>query len=102
MSFCVGVHVELQEKMLDGKNQTRKPDEKFLQSLSGVVGSRWPSVAVTLSLSGNDIDRLNEMAVSHQHELAFHMLKIWALKEDATYSQLCQRLRAISIFEHFK
>ena len=85
--------------MLDAENKDKKPDEKFLRSLSGVVGSRWPSVAVTLSLSS---DELNEKAGLHQKELAFQMLKTWSLKEDATYGQLCCKLRAISIFQHSK
>ena len=99
---CLGVDVELQEKMLDDKNKEEKPDEKFLHSLSGVVGSRWSSVAVTLSLSSDDIDGLNGKVGLHQQELAFQMLKTWSLKEDATYGQLCCKLRAISIFQHSK
>ena len=39
----------LQEKLLEPQFFSAKPDEEFLQSLAGLVGSRWPSLALPVS-----------------------------------------------------
>ena len=96
----IGHHVQLQEKMLSQATQAMKPDWKFLHSLSGLVGSRWPSLAVSLALSELEIEELKAEAELSQPELALQMLKIWASKEEATYGQLCRILKTISLFHY--
>ena len=87
--------------MLDSKNEVQKPGDSFLLSLSGVVGSRWPSMAMTLSLSDEDIEELNgKVGLHEQNELALQVLKKWASNEMASYGQLLRRLKEISIFQH--
>ena len=50
--------MELQEKLLEPQNHGLKPDEEFLGAFAGVVGSKWPSLATTLSLSESEIVRV--------------------------------------------
>ena len=69
----------------------------FLESLAGVVGSKWPSLAASLSLSGDEMEEVRREEGSHQ-DLALQMLKKWYSREDATYGQLCQALKTISLF----
>ena len=97
--LTVGLHIQLQEKLLGEENEALKPDEEFLHSLSVLVGSRWPSLAVSLALSEGDIEGLKGKVGVSQQELALHMLKIWTLKENATYGQLCRKLKTISLFQ---
>ena len=98
-SVIVDLHIQLQEKMLGGENQALKPDEEFLCSLSGVVGSRWPSLAVSLSLSEGEIEGLKGKVGLSQQELALQMLRIWVSREEAMYGQLCRKLKTISLFQ---
>ena len=77
-----------------------KVDDEYLQLLSGEVGSRWPSLATSLSLSAKEIMELKDMVGLSEHELALQMLRTWALKENATYGQLCRKLNTISLFQH--
>ena len=86
--------------MLDEENQSLKPDEKFLWLLSGEIGSRWPSIALSLCLSKVEVAGLREKVGLTQQELALQMLRTWALREEATYSKLCQSLNTISLFQH--
>ena len=95
----VGIHVQLQEKMLKLSNQALKPDEEFLKSFSSVVGSRWPSLALSLALSEVEIEGLKGNVGLSQQELAFQMLINWASREEATYGQLCHTLKSISLFQ---
>ena len=83
--------------MLCEENQVLKPDEEFLHSLSGLVGSRWRSLAVSLSLSEEGLK--GKVGLSQQ-ELALRMLKTWASTKEATYGQLCQKLKTISLFQY--
>ena len=94
-----GPHIQLQEKMLGQETQALKPDEAFLCSLSGEVGSRWPSLAVSLSLSEGEIEGLKEKVGLSQQELALQMLRVWVSGEEATYGQLCLKLKTISLFQ---
>ena len=96
-SFSLGVAVELQEKLLARQFCSIKPEVGFLESLAGVVGSKWPSLAASLSLSGDEIEEVRREEGSHQ-DLALQMLKKWYSREDATYGQLCQALKTISLF----
>ena len=98
-SLCVviltGVTIQLQEKLLQPENHHLKPDVEFLSAFAGVVGSKWPSLATTLSLSESEIREVKGEG-SSQQDYALQMLKKWASREDATYGQLCQRLRTFS------
>ena len=101
MSFSLGVNVLLQEKLLKQDYHKIKPDTKFVEAFSLVVGSKWPSLAVSLSLSESDIQEVKEKGEGlSQLEHALQMLKKWVSRKDATYGQLCQSLKAISLFQH--
>ena len=91
--------MQLQEKILDKDNHSHKPDEEFLQSFADVVGSKWPSLATSLSLSASAIEEVREEGSSEQHHvLALKMLRRWVLRKDATYGQLYQALATPSLF----
>ena len=92
--MCVDVHIKLQEKLLAPQYRDLKPDEDFLSSFAGVVGCKWPSLAASLSLS--EEVRKEE---SSQRDQALQMLKLWAARDGATYGQLCQTLKTISLFQ---
>ena len=94
-----GLHIELQEKLLDESRKSKKPDEEFLHSLSGVVGSNWSSLAISLLLSEGEMARLQK-EVGSENDIALLMLKMWASQEQATYGQLCQKLKAIPLFQY--
>ena len=71
---------------------------EFLGAFAGVAGSKWPSLATTLGLSESEIEDMKGEGPSQQgHSL--QMLMKWASREDATYGQLCQRLKTISLFQ---
>ena len=93
-----GADIQLQEKLLGQETQALKPDEEFLRSLSGVVGSRWPSLAVSLSLSEGEIEGLKGKVGFSQKEIAFQMLRAWVSREGATYGQLCRQIKTITLF----
>ena len=84
--------------LLDPKNKDMKPDEKFLSLLSAVVGPRWPSLAVSLSLK-SEIPGLKKRAGLSQEQCALEMLKLWASNEKAAYGQLCNILKTLSLFQ---
>ena len=96
----IGIKISLQEKLLEQDGHKLKPDPEFLKYFSTVVGSKWPSLAVSLSLSDSEIQEVKEGEGLSQHEHALQMLKKWVSREDATYGQLCQSLKAISLFQH--
>ena len=95
---CIATHVDLQKKLLDQQNHHLKPDADFLQSFADVVGSKWPSLASSLSLSVDEIVNVKEK----EQDYALKMLKKWSTKEDATYGQLYQVLKTIPLFQHGK
>jgi hypothetical protein len=76
------------------------PDDKFLESFTGVVGSKWPSLAASLSMSDDEIAEVTRVrdSVSPQDK-ALKMMKMWCAKEGSTYHQLCLTLRTISYFQ---
>ena len=94
-------HVDLQEKLLDEQKHHLTPDEEFLQSFADVVGSKWPSLASSLSLSADEIANVKEEGLTQQ-DCALRMLKKWSAKEEATYGQLYQVLKTIPLFQHGK
>ena len=93
-----GVAVQLQEKLLAPQYQDLKPDVEFLESFAGVVGSRWPSLAASLSLT-DLMEKVKKDGGSPQ-DRAFQMLKKWCLRKDATYGLLCQTLKTIPLFQY--
>ena len=97
--FCTGVAIQLQEKLLEPQNHGLKPDVEFLSAFAGLVGSKWPSLATTLSLSESEIKEVKREE-SSQQDHALQILKKWSSREDATYGQLCQRLKTISLFQY--
>ena len=101
VSFATASHVDLQKKLLDQQNQHLKPDAEFLQSFANVVGSKWPSLASSLSLSWDEIANVKEEGLTQQY-CALKMLKKWSAKEDATYGQLYQVLKTIPLFHNGK
>ena len=97
--ILTGVAIQLQQKLLDPQNHGLTPDVEFLGAFAGVVGSKWPSLATTLSLSENEIEEVKREGHS-QEEHALQMLKVWASREDATFDQLCTKLKTISLFQY--
>ena len=93
--ILTGVTIQLQEKLLQPENRDLKPDVKFLGAFAGVVGSKWPSLATTLSLSESEIREVKGEGPSQQDH-ALQVLNKWASGEDSTFGQLCQRLRTFS------
>lgn len=47
-------------KLLMKRNRSLKPDVEFLESFSVVVGSKWPSLAVSLSLNESEVEEAKE------------------------------------------
>ena len=95
-SNIVAAHVGLQKKLLDKQNHQLKPDA---ESFANVVGSRWPSLASSLSLSVDEIANVTEEGLTQQ-DCALKMLKKWLAKENVTYGQLYQVLKTIPLFQH--
>ena len=93
------VSIQLQRTLLDPDKQSLRPDEQFLELLAGVVRSECPSLASILSLTSNAMEGVekNRKQLS-QSELSLQMLKKWATREEATYGQLCHKLKTIALF----
>ena len=47
-------------KLLEPWYHEVKPGVKFLETFSGVVGSKWPSLAASLSMSGEEIEDMRK------------------------------------------
>lgn len=83
----------------DGENRDLKPDDRFLKLFAGVVDNRWLSLTSILSLTSMIEEVKNkEDKLSHQ-DCALLILNKWASQDDATYGQLCQRLKTIALFQ---
>ena len=95
----LGADIQVQEKLLDRKNYSLKPSTEFLESFAGVVGSKWPSLAVSLGLSEKEMEELKTENLSTQ-DSAGEMLRRWASRDEATYGLLCQKVRTISLFNY--
>ena len=89
-----GDHIQLQKKLLDPMLQPITPDVEFLELFAGVVGSKWSSLACLLSLTSEEIEEVK----TEEEDRALLVLKKWSSKEGATYGQLCNRLKTISLF----
>ena len=92
-----GAQIQLQEKLLSPEMSTLKPDLPFLELFAGVVDSKWPSLASILSLTSEIEEVKGEGEGLSQHDHALLMLKKWAARDDASYGQLCQRLKTIAL-----
>lgn len=92
--------LDIQEKLLELQYSDQKPNDDFLQSFAGVVGNRWPTLASLLSLTLRDIQEIKtEREMSSRADHPLHMLRRWASNEEATYGQLCERLKTVSLFQ---
>ena len=58
-----------------------------------MLGTKWASLAGSLSLGIHEIDEVRQKGQGH----ALHMLKMWALKKDSTYGKLLSALRTVSL-----
>ncbi|XP_064398135.1 uncharacterized protein LOC135344774 [Halichondria panicea] len=91
-------NVPLQKKSLE-KDSSLHPDEDFLQSFAAIIGSRWQCLAFPLSLTSKDIVSIKgETRGAEPTRQALVMLQKWAARETATYGQLRERLRTLSVF----
>ncbi len=92
------IDVPLQEKILKS-NSSLRPDEDFLQSFAAIIGSRWQCLAFPLSLTSEDIVSIKrETRGAEPTRQALVMLQKWAARETATYGQLREKLRTLSVF----
>ena len=101
MIFCdVGEVIDIQRKLFKSECHHVKPDDEFLRSLSGVVRSKWSYLAALLSLSSSDIQAVKiEGEGQSQGDHALLMLQKWSGREGATYGQLYEKLKPISLFQ---
>ena len=92
-----GEQVQLQEKLLNQDMSTLKPDFPFLELLADVVDSNRLSLASALSLTSEMEEVEKEREELPHKSNALIMLEKWAARGDATYGQLCQRLKNIAL-----
>jgi hypothetical protein len=72
----------------------------FLESFAVVVGSKWQSLAASLSMSDDEISEVTRVRDSASpQDKALKMMKMWCAKEGSTYHILCLTLRTISYFQ---
>lgn len=92
--------IGMQRKLLEPEFHYIRPDEEFLQSLSEVVGSKWPYLATLLSLNSSEIEEVREEREELSHvDRALVMLKKWSSREGASYGQLFEKLKPFSLFQ---
>ena len=64
-----------------------------------MVKSECPSLASILSLTSNEMKELQKSRKQlSQSELSLQILKKWAAREEATYGQLCHKLRTFALY----
>ena len=95
--FSSGVHIQLQKTLLSPEQQDLKPDQQFLELLAGEVGSKWLFLASALSLTSSEVEVVKKKHCHLDH--ALRMLQKWVEREDATYGQLCHKLKSIPLFQ---
>ena len=83
---------------MDPEKQSLRPDEQFLELFAGAVKSECPSLVSILSLTSAEMEEAKKNQKLSQSELFLQVLKKWATREEATYGQLCQNLKTISLF----
>ena len=81
-----------------------KLDAHFLEHLAGLEGIHWESLASVLSLTSTEIEEVKRRSEGSQSQRdpALLILKMWATRDDATYGQLCQKLKTIALFQYGK
>ena len=97
----------MQECLLEKSDD--KPQDHFLRQFSDIVGSNWSILPTVLSLSADVIKEMlplteegESMVVDtppQNSDRALQMLEKWSSRDDATYGQLCQRLKTIKLFK---
>ena len=97
--FSSGVPIQLQKSLLSPEQRDLKPDKQFLELLAGELGSNWPSLASALSLTSSEVEEVKKKH-SHLDHAALQMLQKWVEREDATYGQLCHKLKSIPLFQY--
>ena len=105
MNFChllifLGQHIQLQKTLLSPEQRDLKPDQQGLELFAAEVGSKWPSLASALSLTSSEVEEVKKWKQCSHQEDALQVLKKWVEREDATYGQLCHKLKAIPLFQH--
>ena len=95
-----GQHIQLQKTLLSPEQRDLKPDQQFLELFAAEVGSKWPSLASALSLTSSEVEEVKKCKQCSHQEHALQVLKKWVEREDATYGQLCHKLKAIPLFQH--
>ena len=98
--FHSGQHIQLQKTLLSPDQRDIKPDQQFLELFAAEVGSKWPSLASALPLTSSDVEEVKKRKQCSHQEHALQVLKKWVEREDATYGQLCHKLKAIPLFQH--
>ena len=97
--FFIASNITLQEKLLSADYQNLKPEDDFLEPFSGVLGSKWASLAAALSLSEEEVEECRRDGSSKEKQAILALHK-WALRDGATYGQLCRRLQAFELAMH--
>ena len=96
-----GVHAQLQAKLLNKDMRDLKPETDFLASFSSVVECDTFSLAVSLSLSEEELKEAKKKREGQTHQdHTLHLLTLWAQREDATYGQLYKALTSIPLLHY--
>ena len=97
--MTTGDHIKVQKKLLDSECHAQRPEEEFLESFAGMVGSKWSSLASLLSLTSDEVEEVRRGEEGFtQKDHALLMLKKWTSKKEATYGQLYNKLKTIPLF----
>ena len=94
--------VQLQEKLLSAEYRDMRPTADFLETLARVGESRWPASSLAASLSqALRMEACSREGRSQGQAVALEVLNVWSSSEDATYSQLCRKLKTLSLCHQF-
>ena len=95
-----GKSIALQRKLLETECRGVKPDSEFLSSLADVVDSKWLYLATLLSFTSSEIREVRaEGKGLSQRDHALLMLGKWASSDEASYGQLFETLKPVSLFQ---
>jgi len=97
--FFAATDIQLQRKLLERENHDLKPDDDFLELFADVVGSKWTSLATSLSLRERDIKEVEKEEELTQQKRALKMLQIWSKRKNVTLGELCCLLKTITLFQ---
>ena len=98
-SLSTGVQIQLQRSLLSEENSDLKPDNHFLKLFAGTIDTKWPSLTSILSMTSMIEEVKKERDTLSHQDCALLILNKWALRNDATHGQLCQRLKTIVLFQ---